>query len=139
MYRKILVAHDGSPNAFAALKAGLDFAAKLESEIHMISVMELPAFPGTMDEVIEEQDESRRRFQPVIDRAKQLASLKGLTLEVHLLPGHPVKVIADFVRDHGFDLLVVGFMGHSALYNSLIGGTTDRLVNHAPSAVLVVK
>jgi len=30
-------------------------------------------------------------------------------------------------------------MGHSALYNRLIGSTTDRLVEHAPSAVLVVK
>jgi nucleotide-binding universal stress UspA family protein len=139
MYRKILVAHDGSPGAFVALTAGLDLAVKLGAEIHMISVTELPAFPGTMDEVIEEQDEGHRHFQPVIDRAKQLAALKGVTLEAHLLPGHPVKVIADFVRDRGFDLLVVGFMGHSALYNSLIGSTTDRLVNHAPSAVLVVK
>jgi len=139
MYRKILVAHDGSPGAFAALTAGLDLAARLEVEVHMISVTELPAFPGTMDEVIEEQDEGRRRFQPVIDRAKQLAALKGLTLQAHLLPGHPVKVIADFVRDRDFDLLVVGFMGHSALYNSLIGSTTDRLVHHSPSAVLVVK
>lgn len=139
MYRKILGAHDGSPGAFAALTAGLDLAVKLEAEIHMISVSELPAFPGTMDEVIEEQDEGRRRLQPVIDRAKQLAARKGLTLETHLLPGHPVKVITDFVRDRGFDLLVIGFMGHSALYNSLIGSTTDRLVDHAPSAVLVVK
>lgn len=139
MYRKILVAHDGSPGAFVALTAALDLAAKLAAEIHMISVTELPAFPGTMDEVIEEQDEGRRRLQPVIDRAKQLAALKGLTLETHLLPGHPVKVITDFVRDRGFDLLVVGFMGHSALYNSLIGSTTDRLVDHAASAVLVVK
>ncbi|HEY1258283.1 MAG TPA: universal stress protein [Xanthobacteraceae bacterium] len=139
MYRKILVAHDGSPGAFAALTAGLDLAAKLNAEIHMISVTELPTFPGTMDEVIAEQDEGSRRLQPVIERARQLAAFKGLTIEAHLLPGHPVKVITDFVRDHGFDLLVVGFMGHSALYNSLIGSTTDRLVNHAPSAVLVIK
>ena len=129
MYRKILVAHDGSPGALAALTAGLDLAARLAAEIHLISVT--PAFP--------EQEEGRRHFQPIIDRAKQLAAVKGLTLEAHLLPGHPAKVIADFVRDRGFDLLVVGFMGHSALYNSVIGSTTDRLVNHAPSAVLVVK
>ena len=96
MYRKILVAHDGSPNAFAALTAALDLAANLGAEIHMISVVEIPAFPGTMDEVIEEQDEGRVRFEPVIERAKHLAAMKGITLEAHLLPGHPVKVIADF-------------------------------------------
>jgi len=30
-------------------------------------------------------------------------------------------------------------MGHSALYNRLIGGTTDRLVEHAACNVLVIK
>jgi nucleotide-binding universal stress UspA family protein len=34
---------------------------------------------------------------------------------------------------------VVGFMGHSQLYERIIGGTTDRLVRLAPCAVLVVK
>jgi nucleotide-binding universal stress UspA family protein len=37
-----------------------------------------------------------------------------------------------------FDLLVVGYMGHSALYNRIIGSTTDRLVELAPCAVQVV-
>jgi nucleotide-binding universal stress UspA family protein len=139
MYQKIFVAHDGSPGAFRALTSALDLTVKLDAEIHMISVKEIPAFPGTIDEVIEEEDEGQRRFQPIVERAKQMAALKGVTLEAHLVPGHPVKVITDFVRDRGFDLLVVGFMGHSAVYNSIIGSTTDRLVNHAPSAVLVVK
>ena len=43
------------------------------------------------------------------------------------------------VKDRGFDLLVVGFMGHSQLYERIIGGATDRLVRLAPCAVLVVK
>ena len=39
----------------------------------------------------------------------------------------------------GIGLLVIGFMGHSRLYNAVIGGTSDRLVDHSPCAVLVVK
>ncbi len=38
-----------------------------------------------------------------------------------------------------YDLLVVGYMGHSALYNRIIGSTTDRLVELAPCQVLVIK
>jgi nucleotide-binding universal stress UspA family protein len=34
---------------------------------------------------------------------------------------------------------VIGYMGHSALYNRLIGSTTDRLVELAPCAVHVAK
>ena len=64
---------------------------------------------------------------------------EGRKLKVHVVLGHPVSTICEFVEREGFDLLVVGYMGHSALYNRLIGSTTDRLVEHAPSAVLVIK
>jgi len=139
MYRKILVANDGSPGGFAALRTALDVAVKFEAELHMICVEEIPAFPATIDEIVVEQEEAGHRLMPVIERAKKFASIKGLSLEIHLLAGHPVAVITEFLRGRGFELLVVGFMGHSALYNSLTGSTTDRLANHAPCAVLVVK
>src|SRR5438552_3777443 len=139
MFRKILVANDGSTGAFAALKGAIDVAEKYRSELHMICIEEIPYFPGTIDEVEEEREEAEHRFVSVIERSKQLAALTGVPIESHLLSGHPVPAIVDFVRTQGFDLLVVGFMGHSALYNRLIGSTTDRLVDHAPCAVLVVK
>jgi len=50
-----------------------------------------------------------------------------------------VSSIVDFVKRGHYDLLVIGYMGHTALYNRLIGGTTDRLVELAPCDVLVVK
>ena len=46
---------------------------------------------------------------------------------------------AGLVKQLNIDLLVVGFMGHSQLYERVIGGTTDRLVRLAPCGVLVVK
>ncbi len=112
MFRKILVANDGSPGAFAALQGAIDLAVTYGAEL---------------------------RFAPVVERSRQLAAARGLSLQPHLVPGHPVSTIVEFVRTHDYDLLVVGFMGHSALYNRLIGSTTDRLVDHAPCAVLVVK
>src|SRR5713101_6246237 len=139
MFRKILAANDGSPGAFTALGAAIDVAGKYGAELHMISVEEIPRLAETIDEVEGEREEAERRLGPVIERSRQLAADQGLALQPHLLPGHPVAAIVEFVRTHDFDLLVVGFMGHSALYNRLIGSTTDRLVDHAPCAVLVVK
>ena len=105
----------------------------------MICIEEIPRFAGTIDEVEEEKGEADRRFAAVIERAKELAGQKGISIEAHLLAGHPVPSIVEFLRAGTFDLLVVGFMGHSAIYNRLIGSTTDRLVDHAPCAVLVIK
>ena len=62
-----------------------------------------------------------------------------MTIEAHLAPCHVVEAVVRLIREGGFDLLVAGFMGHSQLYERIIGGTTDRLVRLAPCAVLVVK
>ena len=62
-----------------------------------------------------------------------------MVFEAHVVAGHAVTSIVEFVERGGYDLLVIGYLGHSALYNRLIGSTTDRLVELAPCKVLVVK
>ena len=105
----------------------------------MICVEELPNFPASIEEVVEEELDARHRYEAVVARATAQAQTQGIGLKAHVVAGHAVPAICDFVQREGFDLLVVGYMGHSALYNRLIGGTTDRLVEHAPCNVLVIK
>jgi nucleotide-binding universal stress UspA family protein len=105
----------------------------------MVIVEELPRFPATIDEIAEEKDEANHRFAPLIDAAKAQAEVAGLTIETRLLPGHVVDAVIGLIKQLKIDLLVVGFMGHSQLYERIIGSTTDRLVRLASCAVLVVK
>jgi nucleotide-binding universal stress UspA family protein len=139
MYSKILAANDGSPGGRKALDAAIELARQVSAELHMVTVEELPRFPASIDEVAEEKDEANHRFAPVITAAKARAAAAGVKIETHLVPGHVAEAIVGLVKDRGFDLLVAGFMGHSQLYERIIGGTTDRLVRLAPCAVLVVK
>ena len=139
MFAKILVANDGSEGAFRAFAVALDLAALCQAELHMVCVEELPYLPTSIDEVVEQEDEEKRRFAPVIERARKLATLRGLTVAVHEVTGHPVRAISEMVREQRFDLLVIGFHGHAAVYERLIGGTADRLVRVAQAPVLVVK
>jgi nucleotide-binding universal stress UspA family protein len=139
VFTKILVASDGSEGAFKAVTTALKLARQSHAELHMLSVTEITHFPSTMGEVKLEQERAHKRLGPPIERAKKLAAFQGLTLECHLLPGHPVQTILNFARDRGFDLLIIGFGRHSTLYNRFIGSTTDWLVELAPCAVLVVK
>ncbi len=139
MYSKILVANDGSSGALKALDAAIGLAKRHHAALHMITVEELPRFPASIDEVDEERDEANHRFAPVIEAARARARKDRVKIETHVVPGHVVEAIVEFIRENGFDLLVVGFMGHSQLYNRIIGSRTDRLVRFAPCAVLVVK
>jgi len=139
VYKRILVANDGSPGAAKALAAAIELAQRTDAELHMIAVEELPRFPASIDEVDEEQREAGDRLAPVVAAARAQAQQAGLPIEMHLIPGHVVDAVLGLINKREVDLLVVGFMGHSALYERIIGGTTDRLVRLAPCAVLVIK
>jgi nucleotide-binding universal stress UspA family protein len=139
MYEKILIADDGSEGAAKALAAAIELARRLRVALHLISVEEMPRFPSTVDEVVEEQLEANRRVDQIVARARAQARRARVKLETHVAAGHAVPSIIEFIEREGCDLLVVGYMGHSALYNRMIGSTTDRLVELAPCQVLVVK
>jgi nucleotide-binding universal stress UspA family protein len=139
MFSKILIANDGSEGGARALVAAIELARRHKAALHMISVEELPRFPTTIDEVIEEKAQANHRFDQLIDHAQSQAKVARVKLEAHIVAGHAVPAILEFIERQGCDLLVIGFMGHSALYNRLIGSTTDRLVELAPCPVLVIK
>lgn len=139
MLEKILIANDGSEAAFRALALALDMAQRRGAEVHMVSVAEIPWAPGTREEMIGEKELADHKLADVIERAKAEASDQGVRLEAHLLAGHPVKAITGFAGEKGFDALVIGHVGHSQVYNMLIGGNAERLVRLAPCTVIVVK
>ncbi len=139
MYKKILHANDGSEGAFKALAAALNLAKRYRTELHMVCVEETQWIPGSREEVIGEQTLENRKYEEVIARATAEAKKQRIKLHPHVLLGHPVKAIGEFVAQNKFDLLVVGFVGHSALYLMLGGSTAERLVHTAPCTVVVVK
>jgi len=139
MYSKILLAQDGSEGAFKALAEAIDLAKVYGAELHTISVEEIPHYAETVGEVIEEQAWGNHVFQEAVQRSREMAAAAGVEIRSHILIGHEVKTIVGFIKAHGFDLLVVGFMGHSALYDRVMGSTCQSLVRLAPCSVLVVK
>jgi nucleotide-binding universal stress UspA family protein len=139
VFRKIVVANDGSEGARRALSRAIELAKHHDAELHMVSVEELPQFAASLDEIVEAKSDANHAFEAVMARAKAQAQAAGVRLATQLVVGHAVTAIVELVERERADLLVVGYMGHSALYNRVIGSTTDRLVELAPSAVLVVK
>ena len=139
MFTQIVVANDGSEGGFKALTMACELAKRCDAAVHMISVEELPDFPASIDEVVEIKDAENHKFHDVLERAHAMSRTKGVKLDAEVVAGHAVASIVERVKALKADLLIVGFMGHSALYERIIGGTADRLVRLAPCPVLVVK
>ncbi len=139
MYKKILHGMDGSEGAFKALKQAVDIARLYGAELHSVSVQEGPHYAGTIGEVMEEEASSKAYFNEIGAGAREMAQKAGVDLHVHVIVGHEVKTIIEMTKKYKFDLLVLGFMGRSALYDRVMGSTCQSLVRLAPCSVLVVK
>jgi nucleotide-binding universal stress UspA family protein len=138
MYKKILIANNGSAGAFKALIEGLRLAREYGSEAHMLYVEEGIAWHQQDKEG--EKKTVDGKFSELLARSEAEAKHHGVELISHMVLGRPAAAIADFLLSRGgFDLLIVGFKGHSALYHRVFGKTADRLLELAPCAVLVVK
>src|SRR5580658_1320678 len=115
MFENILIAHDGSDGAERAFDAAVELASRLHANLHMISVEEdLPRYAETMLEIDEEKEVEDTYFGQLAAQAKRRAELRSVTIECSIILGNEVKAIVDFATQRGFDLLVLGFTGHSA-------------------------
>ncbi len=140
MFRKILVAHDGSPGGKLALELAIDMAPRYAAEVHSISVQEdLPAYAATIGEVEFVKEQADSYYSQLTEQAKEMAAAQGVQLITHVLPGHEVETIINFCRDGNFDLLVIGFMGHSRIFERIWGSTSQTLTRLSPCSVLVAK
>ena len=140
MFKKILVGYDGSDGAKKALKAAIDIAKHYGSELHAISVEEdLPHYAATVGEVLEAKAEKNGYFAKLVEGAKEIAAKEGITLHSKVVAGHEVETIVDYARDHHFDVVLIGFMGHSKIYDRVWGSTSQNITRLVPCTVIVVK
>jgi nucleotide-binding universal stress UspA family protein len=140
MFRRLLVAYDGSEGANRALRAGIDLAKALGVDLHAVTVEEeLPRYAATLDEIDAVKEQKDAYFGQLNREAAALASAEGVTLHTAIVAGHEVDALVRYILEHGFDLLLIGFHGHSAISERLRGSTSGSLVLHAPCSVLVIK
>ena len=139
MFKKILHANDGSESAFHALSLAIALAEQNQSELHMVCVEELPNLPEFIADVRDAKEAADRRYGDVLRRASDAARERQLQLRTHVVVGHPVRDIVKLAAELEVELLVIGAVGHSELYERLIGSRADRITQLAQCPVLVVK
>ncbi|MEO8287028.1 MAG: universal stress protein [Chloroflexota bacterium] len=140
MFRKVILALDGSDCAMQAAEAALGLAAEQEASLYVLSVIEhMPHYAATVGESEEEYERATAYFQgvqqPVLDRAAEL----GVAAEGKIAVGNPPQVIVHATEEPGTDLLVIGHSGHSGAWGRFLGTTVDKVARHAHCSVLIVR
>jgi nucleotide-binding universal stress UspA family protein len=138
-FDRILVAIDGSDASDHAFAKALELAEVANAQLTALAIEgPLPAYAATVGEVDEVKREKDLFFGRLAERAREQAEQAGIELEVELRAGHAAEVISEFAAAGGYDLIVLGHRGHF-LRDHLLGSTADRVAEHAPCPVMIVR
>jgi nucleotide-binding universal stress UspA family protein len=118
MYKKILIATDGSATAAHAAEIGADLAKNVKASVVLVHV-----------------GDPKRGEKVLADAAKAIGG-KPQTVTVE---GDPADKILEVAENDGVDLIVVGNKGMTGAKRFLLGSVPNQISHHAPCNVLIVK
>ena len=145
MYKRILIATDGSELAAKAVSAGLRLADALGSEL--VALMVTSADPGNVVAgplVIvappEAFDEAKAFAERTLKTIKEAAKGAGIPCDpVHIVSEFPPRAILDTAADKSCDLIVMASHGRGGLKALVLGSVTKEVLAHSTLPVLVCR
>jgi nucleotide-binding universal stress UspA family protein len=142
MYKKILLAYDGSETGQRALLDCHEIAQWSQAELRLIAVMQLPVSNLTLegslyDSTLQQSEEAR--YQTILDAGLRTLQDTGLTARGEVVIGDAVTEITRCAGRIQADLIVVGHKHQSGWAARWWSGSVSKaLIEHAPCSVLVV-
>ena len=115
LFKKILVAVDGSTYAEHAAEYAATLAKKFDSELVLIHAVASPLYTYegvVLSPPLEQLEQAGRE---VLERSRRIVEERGVHAKTRLVIGHPAEEIAKVANEEGFDLLVVGSRGLSTV------------------------
>ena len=142
MYKRILLAYDGSDAGQKALLDCRELANWSQSELFLIAVMpSAMSFVGLEGGVydMELEEREKTKYRGVLDDGLRRLSEAGFSARGEVITGEAIDEISKYARKIGADLIVVG---HKHLDSWAArwwrGSISGALIEHAPCSVLVV-
>jgi nucleotide-binding universal stress UspA family protein len=142
MYKKILLAYDGSAEGQRALLDSQELAQWSHARMWLIAVVAPPPVSIAADVWAygpEDPDAERTRVEGVLDAGVQRLRAAGIDAQGKVATGFAVDEIVRAAQDVGADLVVVG---HKHLSSWAArwwrGSVSSSLIEHSGCSVLVV-
>jgi len=141
LYKKILIATDGSEYTKNSIDYGIDLAKSTQAKLHVIYVIDTAAFASipmdaaweSMYELLKQEGDEATRY--VAERAEA----EGVEVEKLTVEGHPAEEIIKYAEKNSMNLIVMGTLGKSGLDRFLLGSVAEKVVRASKIPVLVVR
>ena len=156
VFKRILVALDGSENSARASQAALELAEKLKAELIVLHAIIPPALyyhteispegpviePPTHEREIDLYLEYARRVgRGIVDPTVSEAKKRGVTVKADVPEATTsvVETIVNLAVKENADLIIVGTRGLGGFKKLLQGSVSNGVVSHAHCPVLVIR
>lgn len=139
MYRRILVAVDGTKACETVLEQAVGLARELDAELHAISVQErVRPLEAIGMEVEVPQAVHDEHFEVVGDRIRRAAEAAEVRLGASMvIKGDPASVILRQVKETGFDFVVLGRRGGGIMHRLRWRSTAHKVMACSPCPVVI--
>jgi len=140
MYTKVLLAYDGSLEGAVALREGAILAKRCGAEVYLLSVVPhlagLQVAEGVHGGVVAHELD---RYREVLERGVNRLTKLGFTPESKLAVGDPARVIGEYAREVGADLVVVGHRKRNLLERWWSGDAGGYISDHIGCSLLIAR
>jgi len=148
LFKKILVAVDGSELSYRSVDYALDLAQKYSAQVKIITVIDAPsdtlvaqasAFaPQSMKKHEEKLEKAHEKILlKAMEKAEMLTQKILVTKEA--LEGPPAEKIVETAKKESFDLIVMGSRGLGGIKEFLLGSVSDKVADEVACPVLIIK
>ena len=139
MFRRILIAWDGSAVSLRAFDLAIDLSRRYASDLVAVSVAYSPAHAETHADRQESAVAARRYLEQTFADHRDRAERAGVPVEHRVVEGdEPADALLRHAQEHGFDLIVTGHHHAARAGRLLLRGLSERLIALAEVPVLIV-
>jgi len=140
MFKKILLAVDGSEHSLRAAKMAADLVRNMKSEELRIVVAYDPIPPYLGEPTFQQAINARlKEAQDVLKRAVKVVGKVPTEIHTELIEGDAAEAIIKVAETRGSHVIVMGSRGFGMLAGLVLGSTSQKVVSHAPCPVLIVR
>ena len=139
VYRNILVAIDGSPDADAALAHAAELARDQRARLTLVTaVPQVPATALLASGAAPPRSEVIKHYAELL-RVAASGLPEDVSVTTLLVEGPPARALIERSKCGAFDLIVMGSHGHGRLHTSLLGCVSQKVMQASPIPVLLIR
>ncbi len=144
MYKRILLAYDGSESGQRALLDCQEIAQLNHAELSLIAVMPLTTAyvgfeGGVYESSIEESERNKKKYDGILADGLRRLNESGRDAKGEVVVGESVDAITEYAKKIEADLIVVGHKHLDGWAARWWRGSMSRsLIEYSPCSVLVV-